>query len=226
MRSVVPTSANVMRQIIQICPKRRSGQCCLQQTACWFRATRSLNRSVTSAVGASRTRRTPRGTTAQWVRPDKRARSRFAYDLKRTLAPIDYYASGAAPEGDQAMAYVDWLIRTKKIATCSCDYGCPCEFNAPPTRLPCEGVVAMEIAEGYFGDVPLDGLRAAGVYRYPGPIHEGHGTWWSIVDRMASPQQVDALSKILGGKEQDPTTGFSIYGSTVENEPEPIVADN
>ena len=123
------------------------------------------------------------------------------------------------------MAYVDWLIRTKKIATCSCDYGCPCEFNAPPTRLPCEGVVAMEIAEGHFEDVPLDGLRAAGVYRYPGPIHEGHGTWWSIIDKRASPQQVDALSKILGGKEQDPTTGFAIYAWTVENQPEPIVAD-
>jgi hypothetical protein len=123
------------------------------------------------------------------------------------------------------MAYADWLIRTKKIATCSCDYGCPCEFNAPPTRLPCEGVVAMEIADGHFEDVPLDGLRAAGVYRYPGPIHEGHGTWWSIIDKRASPQQVDALSKILGGKEQDPTTGFAIYAWTVEHQPEPIVAD-
>jgi hypothetical protein len=51
------------------------------------------------------------------------------------------------------MAYIDWLIRTKQIGTCSCDYGCPCEFNALPTRLPCEGVMAMEITEGYFGSV-------------------------------------------------------------------------
>ena len=123
------------------------------------------------------------------------------------------------------MAYVDWLIRTKQIATCSCDYGCPCEFNAPPTRLPCEGAMAMEITEGHFDDVPLDGLRVAGVYRFPGPIHEGHGTWWSIIDKRASPRQVDALFKILGGKEEEPTTGFSIYSSTVENEPEPIFAD-
>ena len=31
--------------------------------------------------------------------------------------------------------------------------------------------------------------------------------------------------KILGGEEQEPTTGFAIYGSTIENEPDPIFAD-
>ncbi|MEM9533893.1 MAG: DUF1326 domain-containing protein, partial [Pseudomonadota bacterium] len=84
------------------------------------------------------------------------------------------------------MAYVDWMIRTRQIGCCSCDYGCPCEFNAPPTSLPCEGVAAMEITEGYFGDLRLDGLRTAGVYRWPGPVHEGNGTWWTIMDRGAS----------------------------------------
>jgi hypothetical protein len=123
------------------------------------------------------------------------------------------------------MAYTDWMIRTKQLGTCSCDYGCPCEFNAPPTRLPCEGVMAMEITEGYFGDLRLDGLRTAGVYRWPGPMHEGGGTWWGIMDKRASEAQVDALFKILGGEEQEPTTGFAIYGSTIEHEPDPLFAD-
>jgi len=123
------------------------------------------------------------------------------------------------------MAHVDWMIRTKQIGTCSCDYGCPCEFNAPPTRLPCEGVMAMEIAEGYFDKTRLDGLRVAGAYRWPGPVHEGNGTWWSVIDRRANQDQVDALFTILGGKEQDPTTGFAIYGSTITNEPDPVFAD-
>jgi hypothetical protein len=123
------------------------------------------------------------------------------------------------------MAYVDWMIRTKQIVTCSCDYGCPCEFNAPPTRTPCEGVMAMEITEGYFGRARLDGLRVAGVYRWPGPVHEGRGTWWSIVDKRATKEQVDALMKIMAGREQEPTTGFAIYASTIEIEPEPIFAD-
>lgn len=123
------------------------------------------------------------------------------------------------------MAYVDWMIRTKQIGTCSCDYGCPCEFNAPPTRLPCEGVMAMEITEGYFDKVRLDGLRVAGAYRWPGPVHEGNGTWWSVIDRRATEQQVDALFTILGGKEQEPNTGFAIYGSTIAHEPDPVFAD-
>jgi hypothetical protein len=123
------------------------------------------------------------------------------------------------------MSYPKWLLRTKQIATCSCDYGCPCEFNAPPTRLPCEGVMAMEITEGYFETTRLDGLRVAGAYRFPGPIHEGHGTWLSIIDRKASPAQAEALLKILGGKEQEPTTGFAIYASTIEHDLEPVFSD-
>jgi len=123
------------------------------------------------------------------------------------------------------MAYVDWMIRTKQIGTCSCDYGCPCEFNARPTRLPCEGVMAREITEGHFGKVQLDGLRVAGVYRWRGPVNEGNGTWWSVVDRRATREQVDALFTILGGKEQEPTTGFAIYASTIANEPEPVIAN-
>jgi hypothetical protein len=121
--------------------------------------------------------------------------------------------------------YVDWEISTKQIGACSCDYGCPCEFNAPPTRLPCEGVMAMEITRGHFGDVRLDGLRVAGVYRWPGPVHEGKGTWWSIIDRRATQGQIDALFTIMAGKEQEPTTGFAIYASTIANEPDPLFAD-
>ena len=120
------------------------------------------------------------------------------------------------------MAYVDWMIKGKKLATCSCDYGCPCEFNAPPTRTPCEGVEAMEIDEGYFGEVRLDGLRFAGTFRWPGPVHEGGGVYQAIIDDRANEEQIDALLKILSGEEQEPTTGFNIFGSTIETELEPI----
>ncbi len=84
---------------------------------------------------------------------------------------------------------------------------------------------AGEIVEGYFGDIRLDGLRCAGVYRWPGAVHEGKGTWGSIVDKSASEAQVEALFKIMGGEEQEPTTGFAIYGSTIENDLDPIFAD-
>ncbi len=83
----------------------------------------------------------------------------------------------------------------------------------------------MEITEGYFADVRLDGLRTAGVYRWPGPVHEGKGIWWAIMDKAATEEQVEALGTILDGKEQEPTTGFAIYGATIEHAPEPVFAD-
>jgi hypothetical protein len=88
------------------------------------------------------------------------------------------------------MAYVDWMIKGPKIVTCNCNYGCPCEFNAPPTREVCEGFDAMEIEEGYFGDVRLDGLRFAGTYHWPGPVHEGNGVVQGVIDGRASRRPV------------------------------------
>ena len=82
----------------------------------------------------------------------------------------------------------------------------------------------MEITEGYYRDLRLDGLRTAAVYQWPGPIHEGGGTWWSIIDKSASEQQVEALFRILGGQDQEPNTGFAIFAATVDHEPEPLFA--
>jgi hypothetical protein len=122
------------------------------------------------------------------------------------------------------MAYVDWLIKGPKIASCNCDYGCPCEFNGRPTRGLCEGLEAHLIEEGWFGELRLDGLVIAARYRWPGPVHEGGGTVEGIIDERASPTQRDALLAILGGKEQEPTTVYNIYGATIARELAPVFA--
>ncbi len=123
------------------------------------------------------------------------------------------------------MAYVDWEIRGPKIGVCSCDYGCPCEFNGRPTRGWCQGGEAQLIERGHFGDVPLDGLIIGATYRWPGAVHEGGGWAQGIIDRRASEAQVEALFKILGGEEQEPTTVFNIYGSTMEGEHDPLFGE-
>lgn len=123
------------------------------------------------------------------------------------------------------MAYVDWQIRVKRLVGCSCDYGCPCEFNGRPTHGDCEGVEGFDIVQGHFGDVRLDGLRVAGIFRWPGPVHEGNGAYQPILDRRADEAQCDALFKIMSGEEQEPTTMFNIYGSTIDQEYDPIFAD-
>ena len=123
------------------------------------------------------------------------------------------------------MAYVDWMISGPKIASCNCSYGCPCEFNALPTNDVCEGLEAHRIDEGWFGDVRLDGLIIGARYRWPGPVHGGGGIVQGFISEHANEAQREALFQILDGKEQEPTTAFNIYGSTIEKEHDPIFAD-
>ena len=123
------------------------------------------------------------------------------------------------------MVYVDWMISGPKIASCNCDYGCPCEFNALPTNDTCEGLEAHRIDEGWFGDVRLDGLIIGARYRWPGPVHRGQGIVQGFISEQATREQREALFTILEGKEQEPTTPFNIYGSTIEKEFDPIFAD-
>jgi hypothetical protein len=123
------------------------------------------------------------------------------------------------------MTYVDWSIRGPKLGACSCSYGCPCEFNARPTHGMCEGLEAHRIDEGWFGDTRLDGLVVGARYRWPGAVHEGGGIVQGFIDARASPAQREALLTILGGKEQEPTTVFNIYGSTIARELDPIFAE-
>lgn len=122
------------------------------------------------------------------------------------------------------MAYIDWMISGPKIGSCNCDYGCPCEFNGRPTHGQCEGMEAMRIDEGYFGDVRLDGLLFTARFQWPGAVHEGGGTVQGIIDERATEVQREALFKILDGEEQEPTTVFNIYGSTMANELDPVFA--
>jgi len=123
------------------------------------------------------------------------------------------------------MATTEWKIKGKEYANCNCSYGCPCQFNALPTRGFCEAVVGFQIEQGHFGDVKLDGLRAAGVYQWPGPVHEGNGTMQLIVDERADAKQRDALLKIMTGQETDDmATMWWVYSAMAPNKLNPVFA--
>ena len=96
-----------------------------------------------------------------------------------------------------------WRIEARELANCNCAYGCPCQFNALPTHGNCRAVIAYQIDHGNYGDVPLDGLRAALIASWPGPIHEGKGTMQVIVDERADPRQREALRKIIHGEDTE-----------------------
>ena len=124
------------------------------------------------------------------------------------------------------MAYVDWEVIGKTFANCSCDFGCPCQFNSLPTTGNCEAVAGFLFNKGHFGDTRLDGLKAALVVHWPGPIHEGKGIWQIVIDKNADDAQREALRAIMYGEETEPgATMWNVFMSTVETVHEPIYAD-
>ena len=69
----------------------------------------------------------------------------------------------------------DWELTGTVLVGCNCDYGCPCNFNAPPTTGDCEGGWVWNIEKGRYGDVALDGLTLGLFADWPKAIHEGGG---------------------------------------------------
>jgi hypothetical protein len=81
----------------------------------------------------------------------------------------------------------------------------------------------MRVDEGHFGDVRLDGLKAVAILAWPGAIHEGHGEALAVIDERASPEQREALLKILTGQETEPfATIFSVVAAMTETMHEPL----
>jgi hypothetical protein len=100
------------------------------------------------------------------------------------------------------MPQVDWYIEGVEVSNCNCDYACPCQFESPrPTHGDCRGFAAVRIDKGHFGVVTLDGLCAALLYAWPGPIYEGNGECQAVIDEKADRQQRDALAAIMYGEE-------------------------
>jgi hypothetical protein len=118
---------------------------------------------------------------------------------------------------------ITWTIKGRELANCNCAYGCPCQFNALPTNGNCEAIVGFQIDEGHFGDIRLDGLRAAGVYYWPGAVHEGNGKMQLIVDESATEEQRNALLAIMHGEETDPmATMWAVYAATCPTRLDPL----
>jgi hypothetical protein len=121
------------------------------------------------------------------------------------------------------MPYADWRITGPEMNTCNCAWGCPCQFNAPPTRGHCQAAIGMRIDRGHFNDISLDGLIWAGVYRWPGPVHEGGGEALGVIDARASEAQRTALLTILAGKETEPgATIFNVFAGTFSKVHKPL----
>lgn len=107
----------------------------------------------------------------------------------------------------------DWQLKGTVLVACNCDYGCPCNFNAPPSRGDCEGGWVWHIDEGTYGDVQLDGLALAVFADWPGAIHEGNGKAVVYYDERADERQREALEALGRGTAGGP---WGIFINTYE----------
>ena len=106
------------------------------------------------------------------------------------------------------MAATEWMIRGPQLRAATA----PMAARASSMRCPPTAIAAlrsrMHIDKGHLGKVKLDGLNWAAIAAWPGAIHEGHGEILPIVDERATPEQREALLKIMSGQETEPGATF------------------
>lgn len=106
-----------------------------------------------------------------------------------------------------------WHLSGNVLIACNCDWGCPCNFNARPSRGHCEGGWIWVIDKGQVHDVPLDGLALALFADWPGAIHEGGGRAACYLDERADQAQRSALTSVLRGELGGP---WGIFAKTYD----------
>ena len=106
-----------------------------------------------------------------------------------------------------------WGVKGDVLIACNCDWGCPCNFNAPPSQGHCQGGWIWMIRAGHVADVPVDGLGIALFAKWPGAIHEGGGHAICYVDDRANGNQRAALTSLLRGELGGP---WGIFNKTYE----------
>lgn len=110
-----------------------------------------------------------------------------------------------------------WKLKGRQLVNCTCDYGCNCQFGGLPDKGHCHAVFGMVIDEGKHGETDLSGLKIGAVFKWPGPIHEGHGEAVAFVDERADEAQRNALLTIMTGGDTAPmATMFAVFYTTVE----------
>ena len=84
----------------------------------------------------------------------------------------------------------EWALKGSWSDTCSCKVSCPCFFGSEPTEGFCEGTSLLEIEEGHYGGVEIDGLTAMVSMRV--------GKWARIyVADTATPEQAEAVASVI-----------------------------
>lgn len=108
---------------------------------------------------------------------------------------------------------IKWQMQGEGIGSCGCDWGCPCNFNAPPSKGSCEGGYGLRINKGRVNDVKLDGLTLGAYVHSPQALHLGNVTMLFLIDEKATTEQREAILSVAGGEAGGPWAVFSAIRS-------------
>ncbi|MHB8511831.1 MAG: DUF1326 domain-containing protein [Actinomycetota bacterium] len=120
------------------------------------------------------------------------------------------------------MSVPKWNMKGSLLGICNCDWGCPCNFDARPSKGFCDGAYTLFVKEGKFGDVDLAGVKCIWAAHAPGAVHEGNLTVVIMVDDKASSAQRDAILTLWkGGGVGLP---FDVFASVTSTWLDPVIA--
>jgi len=90
-----------------------------------------------------------------------------------------------------------YYLKGHLLGACSCDWGCPCSFEARPTQGFCEGNYVWHIEEGQYQGTPMAGSTFGLFIRFPSAPHEGNGTGVVLVDETLPEPRRPVLESML-----------------------------
>jgi hypothetical protein len=109
-----------------------------------------------------------------------------------------------------------WALAGTLLISCNCDFGCPCNFNARPSRGDCDGQWLWHVEHGHVGGVSLDGLSFTVTADWPAAIHEGGGRAICLYDDRADDAQRAAIDDLVFGRLGGP---WGVFINTYALEP-------
>lgn len=90
-----------------------------------------------------------------------------------------------------------YYLKGVNLGGCSCDWGCPCNFEVAPSQGFCEGEYVWCVEEGHYGDTSLEGVRFGLFFHSPAAIHLGNLTTTGVIDQRAGEQQRQAVESMI-----------------------------
>ncbi|MDP6131970.1 MAG: DUF1326 domain-containing protein [Dehalococcoidia bacterium] len=90
-----------------------------------------------------------------------------------------------------------YLLKGTLLGACNCGWGCPCNFEEPPTPGYCEGNYVWHVEHGHYAGTALDGSTFAIYNRFPGAVHEGNATTVVMIDDQVPLKQRTTVEALI-----------------------------